>query len=204
MADGSRTWWARRLRIPALAGILVVGLSMGSRAPLQALAAPVLVRTPSALQTGAVFAPQPPLPVAEFAAAETKRPASPPTPRPVISYTQADIALIAQVIQGEAAGQPLNARLAVAAVIVNRVRYRAFAATIRAVIEAPGQFQSVGSALFNRAPSPENERLALEAIDGIDPTGGALYFYNPAHTALTAWIRTRPILARFGALTFAR
>ncbi len=203
MAHGHRLW-GRRLRIPVLAGILMVGLGMGGRSPLQLVAARVASLTPLAPQTGAISAPQPPMPVAEFAAAQTQRPTPPPAPKPIIAYTPSDLALMAQVIHGEAGGQPVSAKLGVAAVIVNRVRYPAFPATIRAVIEAPGQFQSFGTALFRRSPRPENERLALEAIEGIDPTGGALYFYNPARTALTSWIRRLPVLARFGAITFAR
>ena len=209
MADGRRSW-AQRFRIPALAGLLVVGLSLGSRsphaqAPSVPAVAPLAVFMPTAPETGAISSPQPPQPVAQFAAAESHAaPPPPPAPKPVVSFDASDLLLMAQVIQGEAAGQPLNARLGVAAVIINRVRFRGFASTIRGVIDSPGQFQAVGTALFNRRPPAEDVHLAQEAIDGIDPTGGALYFYNPARTAIRSWIRRLPILVRFGEIDFAR
>lgn len=209
MADKGRSW-GRRIRVPVLAGLLVMGLSLGSRMPRAHVAtappAPkVAVLTLTAPKTGAVSSPQAPVPVAQFAAAaHHAAPTRPPTQKPVVPFTRTDVLMIAQVIHGEAAGQPVDARLGVGAVIVNRVRLRRFGATIRSVIEAPGQFQTVGSALFASQPPHSDVRLAQEAIDGIDPTGGALYFYNPARTAVSAWIRRLPILVRFGAISFAR
>ena len=136
--------------------------------------------------------------------ASNSQAATPSTPPAVVAYTSADLDLIAQVIRGEANGQPVNARLGVAAVIVNRVRSGEFGASIEDVVDAPGQFQSVGSPLFELPPLASNEQLALEAVHGSDPTGGALYFYNPAMTPPSDWIGSLDVLITIGQLTFAR
>ncbi len=138
------------------------------------------------------------------ATASTSQTAAPSTPPAVVPYTSADLDLIAQVIRGEANNQPVDARLGVAAVIVNRVRSGEFGASIENVVNAPGQFQSVGSPLFALHPLAGNEQLALEAVHGSDPTGGALYFYNPAMTPPSAWIHSLDVLITIGQLTFAR
>ncbi len=120
-----------------------------------------------------------------------------------VPYAPSDLELIGRVIHGEADGQPYLARVGVAAVIVNRVRSHLFPATITGVVYAPGQFQAVGAPLFEEGPDAEDLTAALAALHGQDPTGGALYFYNPATTWAGSWIFTRPTLATYGAIRFA-
>ena len=130
-------------------------------------------------------------------------PVRPAGPAAVIPYTAADVALIARVVHGEADSQPFVAKLGVAAVIVNRVRAPGFPKTIPAVIYAPGQFQSVGGPLYEQAPSPQDMLAATQALHGADPTGGALFFFNPATTWGGSWIFRLPVLRVLGAFRFA-
>ncbi len=111
---------------------------------------------------------------------------------------------MARVIHGEAGGQPLGARLGVAAVIVNRLCAHRFGSSLEAVMLAPGQFQAVGGRLFDLAIPATDRSLARDALERQDPTGGALYFYNPGQTPRHSWIRTRTVLVTIGALSFAR
>lgn len=129
---------------------------------------------------------------------------APPQPPAVIPYGAADLNLMARVVQGEAADQPMAAKIGVAAVIVNRVRSPSWPDTIPGVIYAPGQFQAVGGPLFQSPPSAAAVQAALEALHGVDPTHGATYFYNPAQTWLGSWIYTRTTVITVGAFRFAR
>jgi spore germination cell wall hydrolase CwlJ-like protein len=135
-------------------------------------------------------------------------PAAAPPPAPVlrgaIPYTEADVLLIAHVVHSEAAGQPWDARLGVAAVIVNRVRAPGYPKTVSGVVFDPGQFDGVGTAMFYATPDAEDVQAATEALSGVDPTGGALYFYNPALTPPGSPMFDLPVVATFGALRFAR
>lgn len=89
-------------------------------------------------------------------------------------------------------------KVAVGAVVVNRLRDPRFPDSIRAMVEAPGQFVVSRGA----RPGPECIRAAEEALAGRDPTGGALYFYSPS--AQCFWIRTRPVIAEIGGHVFAK
>jgi hypothetical protein len=129
--------------------------------------------------------------------------ADPVAPAAVIPYSPQDLTDIARVVNGEADGQPYLALVGVAAVIVNRVRSGRFPDSLPAVIFAPGQFQSVGSPLYEEAPNQEDVSAALAALHGQDPTHGALYFFNPATTWSGSWIFTLPVLAEIGAIRFA-
>ena len=131
-------------------------------------------------------------------------PARPAGPAAVVPYTPADVALIGRVVHGEADSQPFAAKLGVAAVIVNRVRTPGFPKSIPAVVYAPGQFQSVGGPLYEQAPSPQDMLAATQALHGADPTGGALFFFNPATTWGGSWIFRLPVVRVLGAFRFAR
>lgn len=120
-----------------------------------------------------------------------------------IPYTAEDLNLMARVVHGEADGEPLNARIGVAAVIVNRVRDPGWPKTIQGVIYAPGQFQAVGYPLFEQGPASEDVQAALAALHGQDPTGGAQFFYDPAQTWRGSWIFTRHTLVTIGDFNFA-
>jgi len=158
----------------------------------------------SAPAAAADLAEAPPASSAPAAAAAPPTPPAPTVPPAVIPYTGLDLNLMARVVHGEAAGQPTQAKVGVAAVIVNRVRGPGWPKTIAGVIYAPGQFQAVGAPLFEQSPSAADVQAALDALRGADPTGGATFFYNPAQTWSGSWIFTRTTLVTIGAFRFAR
>ncbi len=92
--------------------------------------------------------------------------------------------LLARIINGEARGEPYEGQVAVGAVIMNRVRSSEFPNTIAGVIYQKGQFTAVTDGQFDKAIEKNSTvyKAAREAINGSDPTGGALYFYDPRYT----------------------
>ncbi|MEW6446958.1 MAG: spore cortex-lytic enzyme [Bacillota bacterium] len=112
------------------------------------------------------------------------------------------VTLLARVIMGEAADEPFEGKVAVGAVILNRMRNASFPHTIAGVIFQPGAFESVSNGHIWRELSTEAIRAAELALAGWDPTGGALFFWNPAKP-VSAWIWTRTIVARIGRHVFA-
>jgi len=95
-----------------------------------------------------------------------------------ISSLTADERLLARVIYAEARGESYKGKVAVAAVVLNRVRSSSFPNTISGVIYQKGAFSSVDNGSINLTPDDESIRAAREALNGWDPTGGCLYFYN--------------------------
>lgn len=94
-------------------------------------------------------------------------------------YTQEDVELLTRLIQSEAIGEPYEGQVAVGAVVMNRVKSDQFPNTIKEVIYQKSQFSGVGGKLFNQELDESCKQAAIEALEGIDPTGGALYFCNP-------------------------
>lgn len=94
------------------------------------------------------------------------------------------VKLLARIINGEARGEPYEGQVAVGAVIMNRVRSSEFPNTIAGVIYQKGQFTAVTDGQFDKAIEKDSTvyKAAREAINGSDPTGGALYFYDPRYT----------------------
>jgi len=117
--------------------------------------------------------------------------------------TSQDIDLLAHLIYGEARGEPYIGQVAVGAVILNRTRDDRFPKTIAGVIYQPGAFDAVYDGQINLTPDKNAYNAAIDAINGWDPSGGAIYYYNPA-TATNAWIWTRPIVAVIGRHNFAK
>ncbi|MDH7578695.1 MAG: cell wall hydrolase [Bacillota bacterium] len=112
--------------------------------------------------------------------------------------------LLARVIQGEAEGEPFLGKVAVGAVLLNRMRSASFPNTLAGVIFQPLAFESVANGLiWWRTPSLESIRAAAAALSGWDPTYGALYFWNPAKP-VNPWIWTRLIVTQIGRHIFAR
>lgn len=111
--------------------------------------------------------------------------------------------LLARVIEGEAADEPFDGKVAVGAVIMNRTRSAAFPHSLAGVIFQPNAFESVANGEFNRPVSSDCLRAAMLALSGWDPTGGALYFWNPAKS-VKSWIWSRPIITQIGDHVFAR
>lgn len=109
--------------------------------------------------------------------------------------------LLAMAINGEARGEPYVGQVAVGAVILNRVEHSSFPNTIAGVIYQPGAFTAVTDGQINAPLQDTSVRAARDALNGWDPVGGAIYYYNP-QKATNQWIRSRPIVARIGKHVF--
>lgn len=117
-------------------------------------------------------------------------------------YRESELRLLARLVNGEARGEPYTGQVAVAAVVLNRVRHDAFPDTISGVIFQSGAFDAVWDGQFDLEPTASCVRAARDAMNGWDPTGGCIYYYNPA-TATNAWIRTREVQLSIGRHAFA-
>lgn len=118
------------------------------------------------------------------------------------SYNESEVYTLARLVNGEARGEPYIGQVAVAAVVLNRVKSPSFPNTISGVIYQPGAFDAVSDGQINLTPSDDSIRAARDAMNGWDPTGGALYYYNPA-TATSGWIWTRQVTLTIGKHNFA-
>lgn len=129
-------------------------------------------------------------------------PASSGTAGARIAYTEADVDLLSRLVAAEACRQPYAGRVAVASVVINRVLDPRFPNTIREVVYARNQFQPVQNGYIwqvERYCSLDNTRQAvLDALRGWDPTGGALYFYNPAKVGYHSFLSNRPVAVTIG------
>ena len=114
-----------------------------------------------------------------------------------------DVQLIARAVNGEARGEPYEGQVAVAAVILNRVKHSSFPNSISGVIYQPGAFTAVSDGQINVPIASDSTvyKACQDAMNGWDPTGGSIYYYNP-NTATNSWIRTRTIITRIGKHVF--
>ena len=112
-------------------------------------------------------------------------------------YTANEVALLARIISAESRGEPYAGQVAVGAVILNRVAHPSFPNTLAGVIYQPGAFSCLDDGGVNAAVADSAYRAARDAINGSDPSGGALYYYNPAK-ATSQWIFSRPIITVIG------
>ena len=119
------------------------------------------------------------------------------------SYSSNDVYLLAKVIGAEARGESYTGQVAVGAVVLNRVKHSSFPDTISGVVYQSGAFSCVTDSNWNTVPSDTAKKAAQDAINGWDPSGGAIYYYNPAKTS-NAWIRTRPVIITIGNHVFCR
>ena len=117
------------------------------------------------------------------------------------SSYQSNVNLLARVISGEARGERYEGQVAIAAVVLNRVKHSSFPNTISGVIYQAGAFTAVTDGQINITPSQSCYNAARDALNGWDPTGGAIYYYNP-RTATNNWIRSRPIIRQIGKHVF--
>lgn len=113
------------------------------------------------------------------------------------SYSSNDVYLLAKLIAAEARGESYTGQVAVGAVVLNRVEHGSFPDSISGVIYQSGAFSAVKDANWNVSPNATSRKAAQDAINGWDPSGGAIYYYNPK-TAKSNWIRSRPIIAVIG------
>ena len=108
-----------------------------------------------------------------------------------------DLYLLARLISAEARGEPYLGQVAVGAVVLNRVEHPSFPNSISGVIYQPGAFSCLDDGQFDQPIAESAYRAAQEALDGSDPSGGAIYYFNPV-TATSAWIWSRPLIVQIG------
>ena len=119
--------------------------------------------------------------------------------------SSSDIQLLARAINGEARGEPYEGQVAIGAVILNRVKDSRFPNTIAGVIYQSGAFTAVSDGQINQAMEDETTvmKAARDAMNGWDPTDGAVYYFNPA-TATNKWIWSRPLIKTIGKHRFCK
>lgn len=118
-------------------------------------------------------------------------------------FSQNDIQLMANAVYGESRGEPYTGQVAVAAVILNRLDSATFPNTISGVIFEPRAFTAVADGQIWLTPNENAKKAVLDAINGWDPTGNALYYFNP-DTATSAWIWSRPQIKKIGKHIFCK
>lgn len=118
------------------------------------------------------------------------------------TYQESEVRILARLVSGEARGEPYVGQVAVAAVVLNRLKSPAFPNTISGVIFQTGAFDAVWDGQFDMEPTENSVRAARDALNGWDPTGGCLYYYNPS-TATNSWIWTRQVQLTIGKHAFA-
>lgn len=116
---------------------------------------------------------------------------------------QSNVYLLARVIEGEAANESYTGKIAVGAVIINRMQSGKFPSTLPGVIYQPHAFESVTNGQYTRPVTNDSLRAAQQALSGYDPTGGALFFWNP-FKPVSSWIWSRPVMTQIGQHVFAR
>ena len=124
-----------------------------------------------------------------------------------ISYAStsntSDIQLMARAINGEARGEPYEGQVAVGAVILNRVKDSRFPNSISGVIYQSGAFDAVRDGQINLSPDSTAKKAAQDALNGWDPSYGAIYYFNPS-TATNKWIWSRPMTVTIGRHRFCK
>lgn len=112
-------------------------------------------------------------------------------------YSESDFNLLARVISAESRGEPYEGQVAVGAVILNRIAHPSFPNTLSGVIYQPQAFSCIADGGINAAVADSSYKAAREAINGSDPSGGAIYYYNAAK-ATSQWIFSRPVITVIG------
>ena len=116
---------------------------------------------------------------------------------PIGSFSSSDISLLARIISAESRGEPYEGQVAVGAVILNRIEHPSFPNSLSGVVYQPGAFSCLNDGGVNAAVADSAYRAAREAINGSDPSGGAIYYYNPEKST-NKWILSRPVLTVIG------
>ncbi len=117
--------------------------------------------------------------------------------------TDSNLYLLARIISAEARGEPYEGQVAVGAVVLNRVRHPSFPNTLSGVIYQNGAFTAIVDGQFDEPISSQSYQAARDALNGWDPSGGAIYYYNPAKTTNT-WIYSREVIKTIGNHVFAK
>ena len=119
------------------------------------------------------------------------------------SSNSSDVNLLARIIYGEARGEPYAGQVAVGAVVLNRVKSSSFPNTISGVIYQSGAFDAVRDGQINLSPDSTAKKAAQDALNGWDPSYGAIYYFNPS-TATNKWIWSRPMTVTIGKHRFCK
>ena len=119
------------------------------------------------------------------------------------STNSSDLNLLSRLVYGEARGEPYTGQVAVAAVVLNRVRSSSFPNTVSGVIYQSGAFDVVSDGQINLTPNETAKKAAQDALNGWDPTNGAIYYFNPT-TATNKWIWSRPMTVTIGKHRFCK
>ncbi len=114
-----------------------------------------------------------------------------------------DLNLLARVVYGEARGEPYTGQVAVAAVTLNRVKSSSFPNTLAGVVYQSGAYDAVRDGQINLTPDSTAKKAAQDAMNGWDPSYGAIYYFNPA-TATNKWIWSRPMTVTIGNHRFCK
>ena len=112
-------------------------------------------------------------------------------------FSSSDYTLLARLISAEARGEPYIGQVAVGAVVLNRIEHPSFPDTLSGVIYERGAFSCLQDGQFYEEISDSAYKAATDAINGMDPSGGAIYYYNPAK-ATSKWIFSRPVITTIG------
>lgn len=117
--------------------------------------------------------------------------------------TSANVNLLARIISAEARGEPYTGQVAVGAVILNRIQHPSFPDTLSGVIYQNGAFTAIVDGQFNQPISDSAYKAAKDALNGWDPTGGCIYYYNPAKTS-NAFMHSKPTIMVIGSHRFCK
>ena len=117
--------------------------------------------------------------------------------------SSSDLNLLSHLVYAEARGEPYSGQVAVAAVILNRVKSSKFPNTVSGVVYQQGAFTCVSDGQINLSPDATAKKAAQDAINGWDPTYGAIYYFNPK-TATNKWIWSRPMTITIGNHRFCK
>ncbi len=118
-------------------------------------------------------------------------------------YSDSELNLLARLISAEARGEPYVGQVAVGAVVLNRVEHPSFPSSVSAVIYQNGAFSCLYDGQFDKPVADSAYKAARDALNGMDPSGGAIYYFNPS-TATNGWIWSRPLITTIGKHRFCR
>ncbi len=119
------------------------------------------------------------------------------------SSNTSNLNLLSRLVYGEARGEPYSGQVAVAAVVLNRVKSSSFPNTVAGVIYQSGAFDAVSDGQINLSPNSTAKKAAQDALNGWDPSNGAIYYFNPS-TATNKWIWSRPMTVTIGKHRFCK
>lgn len=118
-------------------------------------------------------------------------------------YSTAEYNLLARLISAEARGEPYIGQVAVGAVVLNRVEHPSFPSSLSGVVYQNGAFSCLYDGQFDKPVADSAYKAARDALNGMDPSGGAIYYFNP-NTATNSWIWSRPYITTIGKHRFCR